>query len=113
MKHMTEHRPHTAAQHDYIPAFGKDALLPFYDLLTRVLGMGRVYDALVAQADRLQVSDPERASRIWAEIDRLITDRAPWVFTFNFIGTYAVSSRAGNYQYHPQWGPLLDQLWVR
>jgi hypothetical protein len=42
MKHMTEHRPHAAAQHDYIPAFGKDALLPFYDLLTRVLGMGRV-----------------------------------------------------------------------
>ena len=51
MKHMTEHRPHTAAQHDYIPAFGKDALLPFYDLLTRVLNMGRVYDALVAQAE--------------------------------------------------------------
>jgi ubiquinone/menaquinone biosynthesis C-methylase UbiE len=48
---MTEHRPHTAMQHDYIPAFGKDALLPFYDLLTRLLGMGRNYDALVAQAE--------------------------------------------------------------
>ena len=51
MGHMTEHRPHTATKHDYIPAFGKDALLPFYDLLTRVLGMGTTYDALVAQAD--------------------------------------------------------------
>jgi ubiquinone/menaquinone biosynthesis C-methylase UbiE len=51
MERMTEHRPHTAAKHDYIPAFGKDALLPFYDLLTRVLGMGTVYDALVAQAE--------------------------------------------------------------
>jgi ubiquinone/menaquinone biosynthesis C-methylase UbiE len=51
MEHMTEHRPHTVTKHDYIPAFGKDALLPFYDLLTRVLGMGKVYDALVAQAD--------------------------------------------------------------
>ena len=49
---MTEHRSHTAArQHDYIPAFGKDALLPFYDLLTRFLGMGRSYDTLVAQAE--------------------------------------------------------------
>jgi ubiquinone/menaquinone biosynthesis C-methylase UbiE len=46
---MTEHRSGSAA-HDYIPAFGKDALLPFYDLLTRVLGMGSGYDALVAQA---------------------------------------------------------------
>jgi ubiquinone/menaquinone biosynthesis C-methylase UbiE len=52
MEHMTEHRPHAAArEHDYIPAFGKDALLPFYDLLTRVLGMSRNYDALVAQAE--------------------------------------------------------------
>jgi len=52
MESMTEHRPHSATrQHDYIPAFGKDALLPFYDLLTRVLGMGRVYDTLVSQAE--------------------------------------------------------------
>jgi len=49
---MTEHHPHTATrQHDYIPAFGKDALLPFYDLLTRVLGMGGSYGTLVAQAE--------------------------------------------------------------
>jgi ubiquinone/menaquinone biosynthesis C-methylase UbiE len=51
MEHMTEHRPYPATKHDYIPAFGKDALLPFYDLLTRALGMGKVYDTLVAQAD--------------------------------------------------------------
>jgi ubiquinone/menaquinone biosynthesis C-methylase UbiE len=51
MDFMTEHRPGSATRHDYIPAFGKDALLPFYDLLTRVLGMGRVYDELVAQAE--------------------------------------------------------------
>jgi ubiquinone/menaquinone biosynthesis C-methylase UbiE len=48
---MTEHRPSPATRHDYIPAFGKDALLPFYDLLTRLLRMGSAYDALVAQAD--------------------------------------------------------------
>jgi ubiquinone/menaquinone biosynthesis C-methylase UbiE len=52
MRNVPEHHPHTAGlHHDYIPAFGKDALLPFYDLLTRVLGMGRSYDALVAQAE--------------------------------------------------------------
>ncbi|MGV0743348.1 class I SAM-dependent methyltransferase [Mycolicibacterium sp. XJ870] len=49
---MTEHRPHFLAnRHDYLPATGHDAFLPAYDLLTRVLGMGRAYDALVAQAD--------------------------------------------------------------
>jgi ubiquinone/menaquinone biosynthesis C-methylase UbiE len=52
MERMTEHRPHSAARHhDYLPASGKDALLPFYDLVTRVLGMGSTYDALVAQAE--------------------------------------------------------------
>jgi ubiquinone/menaquinone biosynthesis C-methylase UbiE len=51
MSHMTEHRPHPVAKHDYIPAFGVDALLPFYDLLTRVLGMDKAYAALVAQAE--------------------------------------------------------------
>ena len=51
MRPMTEHRPHLAVQHDYIPAAGRDALLPGYDLLTRLLGMNTVYDTLVAQAD--------------------------------------------------------------
>jgi ubiquinone/menaquinone biosynthesis C-methylase UbiE len=51
MDDMTEHRPHSTTRHDYIPAAGKDALLPFYDLLTRVLGMGSAYDELVAQAE--------------------------------------------------------------
>jgi ubiquinone/menaquinone biosynthesis C-methylase UbiE len=51
MKYMTEDRPYSVEQRDYIPAFGKDALLPFYDLLTRVLRMGGAYDELVAQAE--------------------------------------------------------------
>ncbi|MGH3676750.1 MAG: class I SAM-dependent methyltransferase [Mycobacterium sp.] len=53
---MTEHRPHSSSQakgnkHDYLPAAGHDALLPGYDLLTRLLGMNRVYDTLIAQAE--------------------------------------------------------------
>ena len=51
MRCMTEHRPHSVTGHDYIPAAGRDALLPGYDLLTRVLGMNKAYDALVGQAD--------------------------------------------------------------
>jgi ubiquinone/menaquinone biosynthesis C-methylase UbiE len=45
-------------RHDYLPAAGHDVLLPGYDLLSRLLGMNRVYDALVAHAeidDRLRV----------------------------------------------------------
>jgi ubiquinone/menaquinone biosynthesis C-methylase UbiE len=51
MEGMTEHRPHSVTEHDYMPAAGRDALLPAYDLLTRVLGMNKAYDTLVAQAE--------------------------------------------------------------
>jgi len=54
---MTEHHPDSAAArapahaHAYLPAAGLHALLPGYDMLTRLLGMWRNYDTLVAQAD--------------------------------------------------------------
>lgn len=38
-------------RHDYLPAAGRDALLPCYDLLTRLLGINKVHEALVAQAE--------------------------------------------------------------
>jgi ABC-type transport system substrate-binding protein len=48
-----------------------------------------------------------------AQIDRRVTDEAPLIpFTLP-SGTLIVSARAGNYQYNPQWGVLLDQLWVK
>lgn len=52
---MTEDHPnatkhHDRRGHDYLPAAGRDAFLPFYDLLTRLLGMPRVYETLIGQA---------------------------------------------------------------
>ncbi|AHH17399.1 methyltransferase [Nocardia nova SH22a] len=52
---MTENNPHATVPappdgHDYLPAAGRDALLPFYDLLTRVVGMPKIYDTLVGYA---------------------------------------------------------------
>ena len=46
MKGMTEHS-HT---HDYLPAAGRDAYLPFYDLLTKALGAGKIHRKLIDQA---------------------------------------------------------------
>jgi ubiquinone/menaquinone biosynthesis C-methylase UbiE len=46
MERMIKHHPH-----DYIPAAGRDALLPAYDLLTRLAGFNRVHDRLIAQAE--------------------------------------------------------------
>ena len=43
---MTKHHP----THDYLPAAGRDAYLPFYDLLTRTLGVGAIHGNLIRQA---------------------------------------------------------------
>jgi hypothetical protein len=33
--------------------------------------------------------------------------------TYNSKWIGLVSKRVGNYQFHPEWGVLFDQLWVR
>jgi peptide/nickel transport system substrate-binding protein len=70
-------------------------------------------DREIARAESLHVTDPQTASRLWAKVDRDITDKAPWVTFANGVVVEAISTRVGNYQHSPQWGTLLDQLWVR
>ncbi len=50
---------------------------------------------------------------LWAKIDRDITNQAPWVPYANGVVLEVKSPRVGDYQYNPQLGTLLDQLWVR
>ena len=39
--------------------------------------------------------------------------QAPYVPTYNRKTVDFLAKRVGNYQYNPQWGALLDQLWVK
>jgi peptide/nickel transport system substrate-binding protein len=70
-------------------------------------------DRQMSQADQLQVSDPQAAAKIWAQVDREITDLAPFVPLVSLRSVDFTSTRVGDYQYNPIWGILLDQLWVR
>ena len=45
-----KHRPVTGRDADYLPPMGKEWLLPLYDPLTRLVGVGRVHRRLVAAA---------------------------------------------------------------
>src|ERR1700742_1622643 len=56
MDSMLKHHPHA-----YIPAAGRDAFLPGYDLLTRLSGFGRVHERLIGQSD---ISDGHRVLEI-------------------------------------------------
>ena len=70
-------------------------------------------DAEIVRALALQTTDPSAASGLWRKIDHDVVDQAPWVTLQNSQQVDFVSRRVGNYQYNPQWGALLGQLWVR
>jgi YVTN family beta-propeller protein len=73
----------------------------------------RRLDSKIKKAGALQLSDFARANKLSAEVDRALVDEAvalPWANPPNRV---LVSDRVGNYQSHPLWGTLLDQLWVR
>jgi peptide/nickel transport system substrate-binding protein len=73
----------------------------------------RAIDRAIDRALKLQLSDPHTAGDLWARIDWMIVDRAAAVPLANPRRVDFLSKRVGNYQYHPLWGMLLDQLWVR
>jgi peptide/nickel transport system substrate-binding protein len=72
------------------------------------------FDNLVREAQATQLTDPAAARRLWARVDRIATNNALYVPLYNESSAVAfVSSRVGNYQASPIYGPLLDQMWVR
>jgi peptide/nickel transport system substrate-binding protein len=70
-------------------------------------------DAEVRRAAELDTQDPGAAGEVWSRIDHQLVDQAPWVPLYNPRALTALSRRVGNYQYHPFWQVMLDQLWVR
>jgi YVTN family beta-propeller protein len=70
-------------------------------------------DTGIARALGLETASPQAAHRQWARVDRTVVDQAPWLPTVNLNTVDFVSKRVGNYQFNPQWGLLLDQVWVR
>jgi YVTN family beta-propeller protein len=73
----------------------------------------RRVDATMSRASAVQASDPVRASALWADAERALVDQAAMVPLVQRHAVAFVSRRVGNYQFHPQWGTLLDQLWVK
>ena len=73
----------------------------------------RSIDAQMKRAAAVQVQDPAAATALWQQVEQALLAQAPVVPTYNQRIVDFVSKRVGNYQYNPQWGVLLDQLWVK
>jgi len=70
-------------------------------------------DELASRAQAAQLTNPAAAWSLWAQVDRIVTDKAPWVPILNESLAGFVSSRVGNYQQSPGYAYLVDQMWVR
>ena len=73
----------------------------------------RSIDAQMKRAAAREADDPASANLLWRRIERELLHEAPMVPTSNRRNIDFLSKRVRNYEFHPQWGALLDQLWVR
>jgi peptide/nickel transport system substrate-binding protein len=71
-------------------------------------------DQAVNRALVRQTTDVGAASSAaWHAVDRLVTINAPWVPLVNKRRVVVVSRRVRNLDANPQWGVLIDQIWVK
>ena len=69
-------------------------------------------DAAIKRAQALKATNPRAAADAWAELDRQLVDRAAWAPMIDEHAIDFVSARVHNYQAHPYWGIIADQLWI-
>jgi len=69
--------------------------------------------AKMDQAGAMGLSDPAGANNTWAQVDKEVTDQAPWVAMFNPKLLDFVSARVKGFQFSPQWYFLLGQASVK
>jgi len=70
-------------------------------------------DRLFAKAEAAQAENPAAAPALWQQAERAVLLQAPIVPTDNGENVAFVAKHVGNFQYHPEWGVLLDQLWLK
>jgi YVTN family beta-propeller protein len=70
-------------------------------------------DREMQRAQQLAATDVAASSGLWSRVDHKVVDAAPWVAVLNAAGLELTSKRVANYQRNPQFGVLIDQLWVR
>jgi peptide/nickel transport system substrate-binding protein len=66
-------------------------------------------DAKMQEALALGVTDPEAANKMWAEIDKAVTDKAPAAALFTPKHLDFVSKRLGNFQFNSQYYFMVPQ----
>ena len=64
-------------------------------------------------AGKTGITDPAAGNKIWAQVDKEVTDQAPWVSMYNPKYVDFLSNKVKGYQFSPQWYFLIDQASVK
>jgi peptide/nickel transport system substrate-binding protein len=67
----------------------------------------------MTQAASTGITDPAAANKQWAQVDKEVTDQAPWVSMYNPKYVDFLSTRVKGYQFSPQWFFLIAQSSVK
>ena len=70
-------------------------------------------DADIKHALATQVTDPKAAAKLWAAIDRRVTDAAPAAVFFNPKQIDFVSKRVQNFAFRGQFKWVIGKAWVQ
>ena len=68
---------------------------------------------LDAQMEEAALASGPEATKKLRRVEAMLAAQAPTVPLANASDIALVAERVGNYQHHPLWGPLIDQLWVK
>jgi peptide/nickel transport system substrate-binding protein len=69
--------------------------------------------AKMGQAGKTGITDPAAGNKLWAQVDKEVTDQAPWVSMYNPKYVDVLSNKVKGYQFSPQWYFLIDQASVK
>jgi YVTN family beta-propeller protein len=70
-------------------------------------------DRLIRRASTLEAANPRRAATLWADVDRGVADAGAAIPLVTPRAVEFVSARVRNYQNHPIYGLIVDQVWLR
>ena len=70
-------------------------------------------DAKMQSALVLGVTDQDAANKIWADVDKMVTDESPAAALFTPKHLDFVSKRVGNFQFNSQFYWMVTQSWVQ
>jgi peptide/nickel transport system substrate-binding protein len=69
--------------------------------------------AQMTQAEAMGGTNPTAAYNLWAQVDREVTNQAPWVDVYNPKLIDFLSKRVHGYQFNPELYILFDQMWLK